>query len=115
MDSYSFGKMVIDGKTYTSDLIIFPDHKVDTSWWRVEGHLLQPEDLQELFKKKPEVLVIGTGHDGIMKVPGITVLALKEHGIEVHVARTGEAIKLFNNMEKEMPKKKIAAAFHLTC
>ena len=43
IDSYSFGRIVINGKTYTSDVIIFPD-KVDASWWRKEGHLLQLAD-----------------------------------------------------------------------
>jgi hypothetical protein len=111
IDSYSFGRIVIDGKTYTSDLIIHADHKIDPSWWRIEGHLLQPEDLESVFRKRPEVLVIGTGHDGVMKVPGKTVLAIKENGIEVHVAKTGEAVKLFNNLSGG----KVAAALHLTC
>jgi len=111
IDSYSFGRIVIDGKPYTSDLIIYPDKKIDSSWWRIEGHLLQPEDLEGLFKKRPEVLVIGTGHDGVMKVPGKTILAIKEKGIEVHVAKTGEAVKLFNNLSG----RKVAAALHLTC
>jgi len=28
IESYSFGRMKIDGVTYTSDLIIFPDHEI---------------------------------------------------------------------------------------
>lgn len=37
--SYSFGKITIDGQTFTSDLIIYPG-RIDPSWWRREGHFL---------------------------------------------------------------------------
>jgi len=47
IDQYAFGKIVIDGKTYTSDVIIYPE-KVDASWWRKEGHRLQPADLEKI-------------------------------------------------------------------
>ncbi len=59
IDTYSFGKIVIDGRTYTSDVIIYPDH-VDASWWRKEGHYLRPVDLTDVVKAKPAVLIIGT-------------------------------------------------------
>lgn len=31
IDHYSFGKIIINGKTYPSDVIIYPD-SVDSSW-----------------------------------------------------------------------------------
>ena len=58
--------MVVDGQTYTSDLIIFPE-KIKDSWWRKSGHRLCLEDLEDVFQEKPEVLVIGTGFYGLMK------------------------------------------------
>jgi len=39
IESYKFGEILIDGVTYTSDVIIYPD-SVDFKWWRKEGHLL---------------------------------------------------------------------------
>jgi hypothetical protein len=39
IESYKFGEIIITGKKYDSDLIIYPDH-IDSSWWRKEGHLL---------------------------------------------------------------------------
>ncbi len=53
IDSYSFGRIVINGKTYTSDVIIYPG-RVDASWWRKEGHLLQLEDVAEALQAKPD-------------------------------------------------------------
>ena len=68
IDSYSFGRIVINGKTYTSDVIIYPD-RVHAPWWRKDGHLLQLADLAEALQAKPDVLVIGTGYAGVMRFP----------------------------------------------
>jgi len=68
IESYTFGNIKINGKSYTSDVIIYED-RVDGNWWRKEGHSLHPEDLKEMVKEKPEVIIIGTGAYGVMKIP----------------------------------------------
>ncbi len=110
IDSYTFGRIVIDGRTYTSDVIIFPD-RVFSPWWRKEGHLLQMEDLTEVVNEKPELLIIGCGYSGVMQVPRELIQELERLGIEVVIKRTTEAVRLFN----EAGRKKKIAAFHLTC
>ncbi|GAH23507.1 unnamed protein product, partial [marine sediment metagenome] len=67
INSYSFGSITIDGKNYRSDVIIFPD-KINSRWWRKSGHLLSDEDIGEILKYKPEMLIIGTGASGLMMV-----------------------------------------------
>ncbi len=114
INGYSFGKITIDGKDYTSDVIIYPD-RVDSSWWRKEGHYLQPVDLRDIITSKPDVLIIGTGHDGIMRVPEDTLGFIKSKGIEVHIGMTSRALELFNQMQSEKSDKRIIAALHLTC
>jgi len=111
IEHYSFGKITIEGKTYTSDVIIYPE-KVNASWWRKEGHNLQVVDLTDVINANPQILVIGTGATGLMRVPKETISHLQSKGIEVHVARTGEAVKIFNKLQKD---KIVIAAFHLTC
>lgn len=111
IDSYSFGKMVIDGKTYTTDLIIYPD-RVDASWWRKEGHYLQKTDLAGIVESGPEVLVIGTGNMGVMHVPEDTISYLQSKGMEVHIGKSGNAVKVFNELAGT---RKVLGAFHLTC
>ncbi len=111
IEDYSFGKMLISGKTYTKDLIIFPD-RINSSWWRKEGHLLQLEDLEDVIKERPELLIIGTGYYGVLKVPEDLIRDLKARGMEVIVEKTSEAVKVFNR--RDMTKKTVAA-FHLTC
>lgn len=111
IEHYSFGSITIDGKTYTSDVIIYPG-RVDSSWWRKEGHNLQAVDLTDAVKAKPQILVVGTGASGVMRVPKETISHLTSKGIEVHVERTDKAVELFNKLQKE---KIVIAALHLTC
>ena len=86
IESYSFGKIVIQGKVFTSDVIIYPGG-VDAAWWRKEGHLLQVEDLAEALRTKPGVLVIGTGYFGVMRVPRETIERISTLGIDVKMER----------------------------
>ena len=108
---YSFGEITIDGKTFTSDVIIYPA-RVDSSWWRKEGHSLCISDLSEVIKAKPDILIVGTGHSGAMDVPQETLSHLESQGITVRVAKTGEAVELLNTLGRD---KKTIAALHLTC
>lgn len=108
---YSFGRITIDGKTYTSDVIIYPG-RVDSSWWRKDGHFLQIDDLREAIDARPEVIIIGTGYSGIMKVSEEVTSSLKSMKIDAHVARTTDAVNLFNELSE---KRKTIACLHLTC
>ena len=111
IDSYDFGKIVIDGRRYTADLIVFSD-RVRDGWWRKEGHRLHVKDLDEAVRYKPEVLIVGTGYSGLMKVPAETKEYVESKGIELIAQRTAEACKTFNRLVKS---KKVVAALHLTC
>lgn len=111
IDDYSFGRMVINKKTYTSDVIVYPDW-VDPSWWRKQGHYLQEEDLADIVAAKPDVLVVGTGSSGVMQVPEKTQQYLSSMGIKVFIDKTDKAVVIFNNQPKN---KKVIGAFHLTC
>ena len=111
IESYSFGRIVINGKSYTSDVIVYPG-RVDPSWRRQEGHRLTTEDVAAAVKARPEVLIIGTGHSGVMRVPQETVDAIAAQGIDVRVERTSRAVDLYNELRAE---RKVIAALHLTC
>jgi len=112
IEHYSFGKIIVNGKKYTRDLIIFPD-RIKENWWRKEGHYLYMEDLEEVLEYKPEILIIGTGALGVMKVPKDLIKQLEKMGIKVIVKKTKEACEEFNKLLNE--GKKVVAALHLTC
>jgi uncharacterized protein YprB with RNaseH-like and TPR domain len=111
IESYSFGTITVDGKTHRSDLIILPG-SVRTGWWRQEGHRLDREDLKEVIKAKPSVLVIGTGNVGLMRVPQETLDYLAQHDIRALVERTAVACQRYNELAES---ERAAAALHLTC
>ena len=111
IDSYQFGKIVAGGKTYTSDVIIFPHH-VQSDWWRKRGHQVSPEDIEAIVEEKPEVLVIGTGNEGLVEVLPETKRYLEKQGIELIAQVTDEACQTYNRLRSS---NKAVAALHLTC
>ena len=111
IESCEFGCIVIKGKRYATDVIIYPDH-VEDNWWREEGHSLSPVDLWTVVQAKPEVLVVGTGYSGLMRVPPETEKYLREQGIRLIAERTTEAVRIYNQL---CPSTKVVAALHLTC
>ncbi len=112
IERYSFGSITIRGKTYTSDVIVYPDH-VKSGWWRKEGHSLCERDLEEVLKWRPNTIIIGTGAYGCMKVPEEVKNSLRLKGIKLIIRRTDDACKIFNKLVKS--NKKVVAALHLTC
>lgn len=111
INSYEFGEINIDGKTYHHDVVVYKD-KVDDSWRRVEGHKLSLGDIAEILDKRPEILIIGTGAEGIMKVPADVIAAIEQKGIKVIVKRTGDACREYNEL---LEAGNVIAALHLTC
>lgn len=108
---YSFGSMEINGRTYDQDLIIFRE-KIISGWWRKEGHSLALKDLEKVIDYEPDLLIVGTGAYGVMRVPSATLKALEEKGIETICLNTRDAVDLFN---RQNAGKKVVGAFHLTC
>ena len=111
IESYDFGQITINGRKYSRDVLIFPGNLKD-NWWRREGHRLSLEDLKDVFEAEPEVLVIGTGYSGLLKVPQEVEDFVKSKDIELVVENTRQACQTYNRL---CQSRKIVAAFHLTC
>lgn len=112
IENCTFGAMVIDGKRYTSDLIIFPDGRVKDSWRRKSGHRLSIDDIQGLIESGPEIIVAGMGASGLMRPEKMLENFLSQKGIEFKQASNRKAIELYNEV---FSRKKVGACFHLTC
>jgi hypothetical protein len=111
IDSYSFGRTSINGKEYRSDVIIFQD-RVEDEWWRKEGHRLHIEDVEHILQEGLDVLVIGTGAQGMMEVLPETKRFFESRGIELIIEKTAVACKIYNDISVS---KKVVATLHLTC
>jgi hypothetical protein len=110
LENYSFGRILVEGREETRDLIVLP-HRVVRNWWRRDGHSLVLEDLGDVLEDLPDRLIVGTGASGQMKPEPTTVEKLRHRGVEVEVARTDEAVRLFARSDPATT----AAALHLTC
>jgi hypothetical protein len=110
IEGYRFGRIVVDGQEHTRDVIILPGRMVP-NWWRKEGHALVLDDLGDVLNELPDRLIVGTGASGQMRPDPGSLEALRRRGIDVEVARTDEAVRLF----AEADPATTAAALHLTC
>lgn len=111
IDGYEFGRIVIDGKTYTQDLILTPEG-VQADWWRLESHRLQLPDIAAALATKPQVLIVGTGQPGRLRVDPELSRYLAEQGIELVELPTAQACQRYNLLAS---RQRVVAAFHLTC
>jgi len=112
IEHYTFGEITIDGRRYDSDVLIYPDGTVDDSWWRREGHKLSLADIRQLLKSEPDVIVAGTGANGMMRPDADLERGLKNAGIAFKAAPTDQAIQL---LVRARAGSKVAACLHLTC
>jgi hypothetical protein len=113
IDSYRFGRIVVDGRPYGRDLLIV-DGSVRSPWWRsAGGHVFAPEDLEAIVDAAPAHVVLGTGYFGRVEVLDSTHQTLAGLGCEVHVARSRRAVEIFNHLAAS--GENVAAGLHLTC
>jgi len=109
---FEFGSMDIDGRRYTSDLIIYPDGRVQDGWRRSRGHVLTREDVQTLADAGAEMIIAGTGIHGRMQPePGLERI-LGKMGIQFKAGRNDQAVAWYN---QHLIKGKVGACFHLSC
>lgn len=109
---YRFGSVTVDETKYYRDVIITPN-QVLHPWIRRQGHLLHPEDLEWLIPQSPEILIIGTGAFGRLKVPASTRDWLESKAIKLIELPTAQAVEECN--ERLAQGQHVACGLHLTC
>lgn len=113
IEKYATGSyMIVRGTKYHQDLKIVHG-QVKGNWWRREGHRLDGEDIRDILSARPQVLVIGTGYAGNMRVPQALRTYLEDQKIKVIAEKTSDAAKTFNGLFARGDD--VAGAFHLTC
>jgi hypothetical protein len=119
IDGYRFGKIVIAGREYTNDVIVF-HNRVEPEWWRVQGHSLHREDLETILSARPHTLIVGCGAFGMMRVPKEIEEFLAGLNIRLIALRTSAAVREYNkhmrpNGGPSGDDTGVVGAFHLTC
>jgi hypothetical protein len=111
IDAFSFGSITVNGRTFTSDVVLFAD-RVQEGWNREEEHRPQIIEFADIVKAEPDVLIIGTGYAGVLKIADPVKNYLTSKGIDVRIEKTVHAVELFNELQE---KEKVIAALHITC
>ena len=109
---FSFGRIVVNGKTYADDIKIIHGQVV-ADWWRKSGHRVDLEDISDILEAKPEILVIGRGSPGLMKSTASLRAYLTANNIELFEKKTTQAIRVFNKFYRDT--KRVAAGIHVGC
>jgi hypothetical protein len=112
ISGYSFGSVTVDGRLYRADFIILPG-RILPNWRRRNGHLLTPEDLPGALTAESEILVVGTGAYGRMKLSDSLRSFLAEGDTALEALATGAAFERFALLTAA--GRRAAGAFHLTC
>jgi hypothetical protein len=110
IDGTSFGEVVIDGKTYYSDMIVWWDGKPE---YKEKVHIIDMAEFSSLMKRKPEIIVIGTGQRGAVKITPEVLETAKKKKVEIYAEPSPRAVQLFNSFMAA--KKKAVAFIHTTC
>jgi len=112
IEKYTFGKIVIKGKAYNADVIVFGETLWD-NWWRRKGHELCVADIEKAIEEfRPTVMVVGTGKFGLMKVLPEIDSFLQSRQIRLIAYKTEKACETYNRL---LSSEKVLGAFHLTC
>lgn len=112
IEKTGFGWIVVDGKRYDYDILILADGKILNRYEDFQGnnHEFSIEEAKKLLNPKPEVIIVGTGQGGVLKVKEETIQFLKKEKVKLIALPTPKAIEIFNKL-KELK----ACLFHLTC
>lgn len=112
IESYRFGLIIINGKTYKNDVEVRWYGDV-LSWQRQEPHLVKVKDVKRAIRERPDLIIFGTGESGMANVLEETREEILSEGIGLIIEKTGPAVGTFN---KEKQKgRKVIGLFHLTC
>jgi hypothetical protein len=112
IEAYSFGRIVVNGITYTDDIKIVQEVVV-SDWRRKRGHQVEVGDVNDVLGSSANIFVIGRGEPGLMQATSTLRQVFENKGIQLIEAGTTRAVKIFNQLLRE--GKDVSGGFHLTC
>ena len=116
MTSTGFGWVKYRDEIYEHDILILADGTIrkrnETELMRKFGtlHAVGIEEIKFLMESNPEVIVIGTGQSGELKLTQEARVFIKKTGIRAVEGLSPKACKFFDTLTE-----KKAALIHVTC
>ena len=115
--SVEWGKIKVNGRDYGQVLII-GDRVMERDEERLHQlfdttHEIGDWEVEQLFSGEPEVILLGSGFNGVLRVSEDLRTESEKLGIELKILKTPGAVEEFNRLVKE--GKRVNALIHTTC
>jgi len=112
MEKTSFGSIVIDGRRYNHDVIVYNDGEIENRYKDFSGssHSVSRAEIEKVTRGNPRTVIIGTGQGGLLSLSEAARDYLRQNNIKVIECPAPEAINQYNLAEE--PK---CALIHVTC
>jgi hypothetical protein len=116
IDDTWFGSITVEGSRLEYDIIIRLSGKVRRRKKMLSkaiygnSHTVSLDEIKELYRKKADRLLIGTGQQDQVRLSPEAIEFLTQHDCRFDLWPTPEAIKQWNKAEG-----KVLGLFHITC
>ena len=119
IEEFSWGRFTINGLIHSEtgegvgkDICMI-DGQV-SAWTARKGHRLKPKMVACIFDQEIDILVIGNGVNGAIKVLKKTQKLIKDNGIQkIIIRKTPDACQVYNQLARE--GERVALLAHGTC
>jgi len=116
-DSSSFGEVIINGCPF-GDVLVIGDEIEERDDQRLDrelgtDHLIGDWEVERLLDNDPELVIIGTGTAGDLRVTLEVREKFKKAKVELIILTTPSAIEEYNLLVSQ--NKKVNALIHTTC
>ena len=112
----SFGSITIAGEVFERDVIIRLDGRVKKRKKKLSkaiygtSHVISLDEARHVYEEGAELLIVGTGQHGLVKLSEEADDYFKHKGCRVELLPTPEAIRVWNEAEGA-----VIGLFHVTC
>lgn len=116
IDELTFGSLIVEGKKYRRDILIFADGMVKKrkgGFLMFGSHEIKRKELEELSQGQPEVVIVGTGTNGAAHIAPEAESWAKANNVSLLVQPSYDAVARINEFAEQ--KKRVAALIHITC
>jgi hypothetical protein len=116
IDGTEFGSITIDGEAYPHDVLIRASGEIRKRKKKLSkkyygtSHIVSLEEAEFIYEKGSELLIVGTGQDGNLRLSPEAAAFFDQKGCQVLAEPTPHAIATFNRTKGHK-----TALFHVTC
>ena len=114
-----FGSIIANGARYDHDLIltvageIIARPKYLSKKYGGPHTVLGPEEIVFALAGDPEILLVATGHSGVLPILESTRAVIAEHGVALECATIHRTLARYDELARA--GKHVAMVLHLTC